>query len=126
MKKTGRPTLMTEDLAATIAERIASGETMVSVCNTPGFPSYTTVMRWQAENVTFRDTIARARENGTHVLAEQCLSIADNTSIDPAHKRVMVDTRMKLIGKWNARSYGDRLDVTGNLTVTIAKDDADL
>ena len=58
---------------------------------------------------------ARARKLGTHYLAGESLTIADDLSIDPQHKRVMVDTRLRLIGKWNRKDYGDKVlnEVTG-------------
>jgi hypothetical protein len=44
---------------------------------------------------------------GTHALAHQCLDLSDRTDIDPANKRVMIDTRMRLMGQWNKRDYGE-------------------
>jgi hypothetical protein len=79
-------------------------------------PSWTTVHRWGDENPAFRDTLARAkRERGTHAIAEEALIIADDMTIDPAHKRVMVDTRLRLIGHWNSKVYGQKqtTEVTG-------------
>jgi len=60
---------------------------------------------------------ARARELGCDALADECLEIADDKTIDPADKRIMVDTRIRLIGKWSQR-YSDKLMVQNNTTVT--------
>jgi len=78
-------------------------------------PSFVVVWRWEREDEAFRNDSARARKLGTHYLAGESLTIADDLSIDPQHKRVMVDTRLRLIGKWNRKDYGDKVlnEVTG-------------
>jgi hypothetical protein len=59
---------------------------------------------------------ARARELGCDALADECLEIADGN--DPTDvKRVKIDTRIRLIGKWSQR-YSDKLTVSNNTTVT--------
>jgi hypothetical protein len=52
---------------------------------------------------------ARARELGCDALADECLEIADGN--DPTDvKRVKIDTRIRLIGKWSQR-YDDKLTI---------------
>jgi hypothetical protein len=49
-------------------------------------------------------------------LADECLEIADG--IDPTDvKRVKIDTRIRLIGKWSQR-YSDKLAITNKTEVT--------
>lgn len=60
---------------------------------------------------------ARARELGCDALADECLEIADDATIDPQDKRIRIDTRIRLIGKWSQR-YSDKLLVQNNTTVT--------
>lgn len=72
-------------------------------------PAYGTVLRWEAENQQFREHSARAKQHGTHFLADDCLRIADDETLDPADKRIRIDTRLRLIGKWNAKAYGDKI-----------------
>ena len=43
------------------------------------------------------------------MLADECISIADNPTLDPNDKRIRIDTRLRLIGKWNAKKYGDKI-----------------
>lgn len=64
---------------------------------------------------------ARARELGCDALADECIDIADDKTIDPADKRIMVDTRIRLIGKWSQR-YSDKLKVETQATVTHKHD----
>jgi hypothetical protein len=45
--------------------------------------------------------------------------------LDAAEKRVRIDTRLRLLGKWNARQYGDKIEIEStqakplNVTFTI-------
>ena len=112
--KMGRPTLFNQELAERIAERLANGEPLRKICQDEDMPNYMTVLRWQERHPDFGLLSARAKQDGTHALADECLSIADNPTLDPADKRVRIDTRIRLIGKWNAKSYGDRLAVGGS------------
>ena len=63
---------------------------------------------------------ARALEQGAHYLAHDCLRIADDPDIDSRHKRIMVDTRLRLIGKWNAKRFGDKIEVNQNTSLETA------
>lgn len=82
-------------------------------------PHYVTVLKWQRAHPEFDNLSSRGKAEGTHALADECLEIADDMTIDPANKRLMIDTRIRLIGKWNSRAYGDKVDVTQTATVAV-------
>lgn len=109
----GRPSTKTPELVEEIFERLGRGEPMARICDLEHMPSFVTVWRWEQADDEFRKGSARARELGTHYLADDCLRIADDKELDPADKRVRIDTRMRLIGKWNARAYGDKVAHVG-------------
>jgi hypothetical protein len=46
--------------------------------------------------------------------AEEVLTIADNTTLDPQDRRIRVDTRKWLLSKILPRVYGDKLTVGGD------------
>lgn len=126
MAPRGRPSDYTPELALDICERLSNGVPLARICEQPGMPSFTTVWRWEHENEEFRKLSAHARLLGTHHLADECIALADKEDLDPAHKRIMIDTRIRLIGKWNAKNYGDKLGLgqaedLGPLTVVINK-----
>lgn len=58
-----------------------------------------------------------ARELGCDALADECIEIADNTALDPADRRIKIETRIRLIGKWSQR-YNDKITVQSSSTVT--------
>jgi acetyl-CoA acetyltransferase len=84
-------------------------------------------------------TAARARELGCHAMADECLEIADNARNDwmeanggddagyrangenVQRSRLRVETRMKLLGKWLPKVYGDKTqtELSGSVGVTI-------
>ena len=82
---------------------------MLSISEDSTMPGLSTICRWLVENPEFRELTRSARESGTDVLADECIRIADDPNISPHDKRVRIDTRLRLIGKWNARKYGDRI-----------------
>lgn len=103
----GRPSQYTPEMGERICEQIAMGRPITHICREEGFPHYVTVIKWQAAYPEFAELSARAMEAGTHVMAADALDIADRDDLDPADKRVRIDTRLRLIGKWNKRVYGD-------------------
>jgi len=69
------------------------------------------------------DQYARAREERGFFLAEETLEIADNPALDPADKRVRVDTRKWYSSKLNPKNLGDKIDLNhaGNVGLNITK-----
>lgn len=105
---TGRPSKKTPEVVAEIINRLANGEALARICRDDHLPDFSTVWRWEDDDPEFRKASMRAREHGTHYMADDCLRIADDEDLDPADKRVRIDTRLRLIGKWNAKIYGDK------------------
>lgn len=119
----GRPGAFNDALAEKLAQGLAEGRTISAQVKEPGMPPLGTVARWVTERAEFRDMLTRAREIGTHFLAEEALTIADNVEIDPAHKRLMIETRIRLIGQWNRAVYGPKapqISVQNTTTTTVA------
>ena len=110
-----RPSFDDEELKNSIIDRLALGETLTAICKDEGMPHVGSVIRWEMEHPEFREASLRARIHGTNRMADECIEISDDPSIDPANKRIMIDTRLRLIGKWNPRGYGDKVvnEVTG-------------
>lgn len=105
--------MRTDDLVEEIVTRLAHGEPMARICEDDHMPDFSTVWRWEKDDEAFRKASAHAREIGTHYIADDCIRISDDPTIEPADKRIRVDTRLRLIGKWNAKRYGDKVSLTG-------------
>jgi hypothetical protein len=114
-----------DDQIEELLERTAKGEQLVKLCSDPRMPSRSSVYSWIESDPDFAGRFRAARAQGVHALAEECLEIADEKAIDAvqvADKRVRIDTRLRLAGKWLAKEYGDKLDVNYNAEVTHRHD----
>lgn len=74
------------------------------------------------KDAEFDARIARAREDGYDVIADQCMALADDQPLDQVYvawRRLQVETRLKLLAKWNPKKYGDRQAVAHEGGVTL-------
>jgi transposase len=121
----GRPTLRTDEVLDEICDRLSQGEPLRQICRDERMPSWQTFYRWKAEDESLSRRIAHAREAGFDAIAEECLDIADETAFDTvstehgdrantewiSRSKLRVDTRLKLLAKWDPKRYGDKMDL---------------
>lgn len=128
----GRVTTFTVELATEIVERLSLGEPMAVICRDDHMPTDRTVRNWMTADPDFASAIAGARASGFDVLAAQCLQIADTplqgqetvTKADGAievregdmlgHRKLQIETRLKLLAKWDPKRFGERLALSGD------------
>jgi len=104
----GRSSIKTPEIVEELIERLSAGEPLARICADDHMPHFSTVWRWEDDDEEFRKLSTRARSHGTHFMADDCIRIADDPILEPADKKVRIDTRLRLIGKWNAKVYGDK------------------
>lgn len=108
MADRGRPTLYTPELALSICERMAAGESLRSICSPDDMPDESTVRSWA---VTDRDGFfthyARACRIRAERWSEEIVEIADGGG-DVQRDRLRVDTRKWLMSKLHPERYGDK------------------
>lgn len=98
-----------------ICNELAEGKSLRRICREMDLKE-SSVRYWlNKEGDAFAHS-ARARELGCDALADECIEIADGPG-DPADKRIKIDTRIRLIGKWSQR-YNDKLIVDSKSEVT--------
>ena len=135
MADVGRPSKYDADMAASICERLANGESLRAICADDAMPDKSTVLRWLAneEHASFRDQYARAREMQADHLAEDILEISDDArndwmernhgEADPGwvangehiqRSRLRVDSRKWLASKLAPKKYGDKVTHAGD------------
>jgi len=129
-KKTGRPSKRSPEVIQRIIEGLSKGTPLTVICREDGMPHDSTVRDWMAEDPEFSLAIARAREAGFDQIALDALAIADNSTQDTiltdkggeipnsewiSRSRLRVDTRLKLLAKWDPKRYGERIaqEITG-------------
>ncbi len=91
---------------------IARGIPLAQICRDLKIDR-TIVYDWRKQDPDLDQRIARARDIGFDAIADDCLAIADEKSDDPASRRVRVETRLKLLAKWDPRRYGEKVQHTG-------------
>jgi hypothetical protein len=118
----GRPSKYKPELIEAICERLSKGEPLAAICREDKMPDPSTLRDWMKEREDVSLAIARAREDGEEAMLAQCFEIADTPSertqfgsIDGGHiqeKKLRIETRLKLLAKWNPKKWGDKVDVT--------------
>jgi hypothetical protein len=114
-----------DDIVEELLDSLSQGNPLTRICRDKRMPSVSTVYAWVESDEEFSGRFRAARARGVHALAEECLDIADEPTNDPvqvANKRVRIDTRLRLAGKWLAKDYGDKVDVNYNAEVTHRHD----
>lgn len=126
--KIGRPSKRTPEICAEICERLSTGEPLAAICRDDHMPDPSTVWDWAKSDPNLSQDIARARESGFDALAAQCIEIADDERHDwrmtkkgvimnevaVSRAKLQVETRLKLLAKWDPKRYGDKIDVNAN------------
>ena len=72
-----RPSIFTQELAETICDRIAEGESLRRICLDSDMPDKATVLRWCDRDPQFRESYAMALEWRCDMLLDEILEIAD-------------------------------------------------
>lgn len=114
----GRPTRYTPEIADEICQRLAAGEPLAVICRDERMPCYEAVNAWQNGSVrsvpaSFSAAIARARVNGIDAIAADARKVARGeegySSGDVQRDKLIVETDLKLLAKWDPRRYGDKV-----------------
>lgn len=137
-KKTGRPSKYTPEIATEICKRLSEGEPLRQICRDDHMPAWQTVYDWMYRDdalgergVGLSVAIAHARDLGYDAMAEECLIIADSPKLGQiqvmddkgskvtiedmlGHRKLQIETRLKLLAKFNPKKYGDRVQLTGS------------
>ena len=133
-KKTrGVKTTYTKEIADSICEQLSIGVPLREICRQEGYPKWRTVYDWLAKDEEFAARFAHARDVGHEALAQECLDIADNAENDwmlrenkdgseswqlngehVQRSKLRIETRLKLLSKWNPKKYGDKVTLAGD------------
>lgn len=116
-----------------IIQRQSSGEPIYLICKEAHMPALHTVYDELERDPAFATKFARARATAFDLLAAECLEIADTQeeatettvsylgksvkTLDAiGHRRLKIETRLRLLAKWDPQRYGEKLEVAGGLT----------
>lgn len=129
-----KPNERIEEIKFLAVDWVSEGQTLADFCRLPGIPNASTIYDWMLKDKDFQERFARARACGYDVIAQDCLRIADTPNemyeesiTDESgstgakistkrtrrdafnHRKLQIDTRLKLLSKWDPKRYGDVL-----------------
>jgi len=133
----GRPPVkekpFSQEIAQAICDRLADGESLIAICETEGYPGYSTVRKWQDRDPDFRSAYARARELQAERFVDEIPLIADDgrndfmervrqngeTFVDANREhlersKIRISTRQWIIERILANKYGPKPQVVVN------------
>lgn len=109
------PVNYSRELADVVCERVSGGESLEQLTMQPGMPSKSSVMRWLNNDVDgFAARYSRAREGLCEHWAEQIVTIADDQTLEPNARRIMIEARLRILAKLAPRRYGDKVQISGD------------
>jgi hypothetical protein len=135
--KGGRASTYDPDKARIMCESLSEGIPLREICRQEGFPAWRTVYDWMGKDPELSAAIARSRDIGCDAIAEDCLKIADTPLFGEeitetedeegkkisikrvdmlGHRKLQIETRLKLLAKFNPKKYGDRVTHAGDDT----------
>lgn len=135
----------TVEIAREICRQLAEGVPLREICRQDGMPEWRTIYDWMVKDdaavaagggAGLSASIARAREIGYDAMAEDCLRIADDAANDwmetehgprlnaehVQRSKLRIETRLKLLAKWNPKKYGERVAVAGDADAPLKLD----
>lgn len=102
---------------------LRKGTPLTVICSADGMPCDDTIRDWAEADAELGREIARARDTGFDTIAMEALAIADAAENDTkagkdgaevpnsewiTRSRLRVETRLKLLAKWDPKRYGDK------------------
>ena len=138
-----------EPLISEICARLSAGEPLAQICRDVHMPDRTVVYDWINQDESISQRIAHARNLGFDAIADQCLVIANTPQVGveekvtPAvrnqqgdvvvpesievkrgdmlgHRKLQIETRLKLLAKWDPKRYGEKQQVEHSGTIDSA------
>jgi len=131
-KPIGRPSRYSKEIAQEMCQLLSEGVPLREICRSDDkFPAWRTVYDWMAKDEELSTAIAHARDIGWDAIWEDCLRIADTPCIGEVtiddgeklivrkedmlgHRKLQIETRMKMLAKFNPKKYGDVLRHAGD------------
>lgn len=128
-----------------VLKGIEQGIPLAEICRRDGFPDRRSIYFWMEDDADFASRFARARELGFDAIAEECFEIADDGTNDWVQRqkqdgsidevvnsdhiqrsKLRIETRLKLLAKWDPKRYGERQEIkhSGAVDLTAESDEA--
>ena len=132
----------TPEIADEICNRLSNGEPLRAICRDEHMPAWRTFYDWIAADEEFSARITHARRLGFDAIAEEALEIANTPLLGVreersgdgykvvkedmlGHRKLQIETRLKLLAKWHPQKYGDKqaVELSGHLALGNMSDE---
>ncbi|WP_300379615.1 hypothetical protein [Henriciella sp.] len=119
-------TAFSEAVFERILGRIASGESIASICKDKDMPAQSTFYVWLDQKENLAERYARARETQADAIFDEIISIADDGQDDEDNaenvqrSRLRVDARKWVAAKLAPKKYGDRVALDHTVSSNLA------
>lgn len=131
----GRPSDYSVEITNEICDLIASGKSLLKICELDHMPSQPTVFSWLHKHEEFLKKYAKARESWADAEFEAIFQIADNAVIGTKtvtketkdgtfvevsefdmveRAKLRVDTRKWALARMSPKKYGDKIEHVGD------------
>ena len=107
------PVHLPDDVWETLLDRLSHGEALTSICREADMPSTSAVYRRCDDDADFLGQFRARKAIGVRSIVDDCLDIADEAvedAVQVANKRVRIDTRLRLAGKWLSSEFGEKVE----------------
>lgn len=117
LKKNGRPSIYTDEVANRIVSELADGRSLVQICQAADMPGRRTVLDWQEKDDVFRTRCARARAEGADLAFDKMAGIEADVlagKMDAQAARVVLSSMQWRLSKLAPRRFGDKLELSAD------------
>jgi hypothetical protein len=108
-----------EDAITTVCTALSDGIPMAVVLRSrPDLPPACTIQLWRRNNPDIEARVKQAREDGWDMIAWGCREVAkggEGSTQDVKRDKLIVETALKLLAKWDPKRYGDKVELSGVL-----------
>ncbi len=116
---------LTEELTNKIADRLAEGRSLISICKDDDMPCRSTVNKWLREDKEFCTIIARARMEQADYYLDKQIEFAEIATVEDYQLRKFQADNLKWVAsKLAPKKYGDSTTIKGDaenpLTIDLA------
>lgn len=120
----GIPSELTESKLDELLSALSTGDSMAKISQRIGV-SVTTIWRMCEADKELDEKYTRAKQQKAQYLAEQIIDIADDPELKPDDKRIRVDARKWVAGKYYGKLFGDKImtEHSGTIGTTDLSDE---
>ena len=119
-RRPGAPTVFDQDKCDYICAKVASGQSLHSICKEPGMPSISSVLLWvvDGKHKEFSEQYRMAREAAGYAHADRIIDCIDKVGTDPEEggldyrdAKVMMDGLKWAAERMSPKAYGPKQDI---------------